>query len=40
LLDRYDKLMKCCEVLIARTGKIEKMRSNLVQKYGKRGLDV
>jgi hypothetical protein len=40
LLVRYDKLMKCCEVLISRTGRIEKMRANLVQKYGKRGLDV
>ena len=40
LLVRYDKLMKCCEVLVSRTGRIEKMRANLVQKYGKRGLDV
>jgi hypothetical protein len=40
LLVNYNKLMKTCKVLIGRTGRIEKMRANLVQKYGKRGLDV
>lgn len=40
LLVGYDKLMKTCRVLVKSTGKIEKMRANLVQKYGKRGLDV
>ena len=40
LLVGYDKLMKTCRILVKESGRIELMRANLVQKYGKRGLDV